>query len=82
MQTLSRISPNRDLAVDELYNSMSIYRNLAVMNCFVYSGGDYVQSLHPSAALGPHHLPCSHMFFVHINTCSVMPCQANNTNNI
>ena len=21
-----------------------------------------VQSLHPSAALGPHHLPCSHMF--------------------
>ena len=31
MQTLSRISPNRDLAVDELYNSMSIYRNLAIM---------------------------------------------------
>ena len=64
MQALSRISPNRDLAVDELYNSMSIYRNLAVIicNCFVYSGGDHVQSLHPSAALGPHHLPCSHMF--------------------
>ena len=30
MQTLSRISPNRDLAVDG-YNSISIYRNLAVM---------------------------------------------------
>ena len=41
MQTLSRISPNRD--------------------CYVYSGGDHVQLLHPSAALGPHHLPCSHM---------------------
>ena len=54
MQTLSRISPNRDLAVDELYNSMSIYRNLAVRlwNCFVYSGGDHVQSLYPSTALG------------------------------
>ena len=48
----------------------------------VYSGGDHVQSLHPSAALGPQQLPCSHMFFVHINTCSVRPCQANNTNNI
>ena len=82
MQTLSRISPNRDLAVDKLYNSMSNYRNLAVMQLLSYSGGNHVQSLHPSAALGPHDLPCSHMFFVHINTCSVRPWQANNTNNI
>ena len=81
MQTLSRISPNRDLAVDG-YNSMSIYRNLAVMITALSIVEVIMFSHYPSAALGPHHLPCSHMFFGHINTCSVRPCQANNTNNI
>ena len=66
-----------------LTNTCNMYEiKILLLLLLLYSGVDHVQSLHPSAALGPHHLPCSHMFFVHINTCSVRPCQANNTNNI